>query len=66
MGVVTLAYMMKAEYSNIWYLYNRDAACESIYFVPAAAATMMWDVFLYMCFFYWLMNDAVQANGLPE
>ena len=25
-----------------------------------------WDVLLYMCFFYWLMNKVVSANGLVE
>ena len=27
---------------------------------------MMWDVPLYMCCFYWLMNKTVWANGLAE
>ncbi len=26
----------------------------------------MWDVLLYMCCFYWLMNKAVLANGLES
>ena len=27
---------------------------------------LIWDVLLYMCCFYWLMNKAVSANGLAE
>ena len=26
----------------------------------------MWDVFMYMCCFYWLMNKAVLPNDLAE
>ena len=28
--------------------------------------SQMWDVLLYMCSFYWLMNKAVLTNGLTE
>ena len=27
---------------------------------------MMWDILLYICCFYWLMNKAVLVNGLAE
>ena len=27
-------------------------------------AMMMWDVLLYICCFYWLINKAISANGL--
>ena len=42
------------------------AQASHVFFFSSFFIGLMWDVLLYLCCFYWLMNKAVLANGLAE
>ena len=39
---------------------------QDILFILHLCMCVIWNVLLYMCCFYWLMNKAVWANGLAR